>query len=87
MVHVHFTPKMKLNYCDWFDGVQSMWKTRQDNDVTDCIGVINAKIRNKPSWLIRQVQSIMKTRQDDDITNHKDVISTEYDIEMLRLKG
>ena len=29
----------------------------------------------------------MKTRQDDDMTDHKDVISTEYDIEMIRLKG
>ena len=29
----------------------------------------------------------MKTRQDDDMTDHKDVISTGYDIEMIRLKG
>ena len=29
----------------------------------------------------------MKTRQDDDMTNHKDVISIEYDIEMLRPIG
>ena len=34
---------MILNCHDQMDNVQSMKKTRQDNDMTNCIGVVYAK--------------------------------------------
>ena len=36
--------KMKLSYRDQSNQVRSMLKTRQNNDVTDHIGLIYAKI-------------------------------------------
>ena len=33
-------PKIILNYCDRLDQVRSMTKTKQENYVTDSIGVI-----------------------------------------------
>ena len=32
--------KMKLNYCDWSDQVWYVMKTKQDNDMIDCIGAV-----------------------------------------------
>ena len=45
---------MKLNYHDWLDWVRSMTKTRQDNDLTDCIGVVYTKNEIELLWLIGQ---------------------------------
>ena len=49
---VYFTSKLKLNYRDLYDLVRSMMKTKQDNDVTDHIGVVYAENETKLSWLI-----------------------------------
>ena len=35
--------KMKLNFRDWSDCLWSLMKTKQDNDMTDCIGVVYAE--------------------------------------------
>ena len=39
-VQLQFTPKTKLNYCDWLDQAWSVMKTKQDNDMIDHIGPI-----------------------------------------------
>ena len=36
--------KTKLSCCERSDRVQSMMKTRQGNNMTDRIGIVNAKI-------------------------------------------
>ena len=36
-------PKLKLNYRDLSNLVQSVMKTRQDDDVTDCTSVVYTK--------------------------------------------
>ena len=41
---------MKLNYHVRFDKVRYMEKTRQDNDVTNHIDVVYAKILTELSW-------------------------------------
>ena len=46
-------PKLKLNYRDLFEQVQFVMKTRQDNDVTNCIGAVYAENKIELSWLIR----------------------------------
>ena len=39
-----FTSKMKLSYRDQLDRIQYVTKTRSDNDVIDCIGLIYVEI-------------------------------------------
>ena len=36
---------MKLSYHEWSDRVQSMTKTKQDNDMTNHIGLVHTKIK------------------------------------------
>ena len=43
---------MKLNYQDLFDWVQSMTKTRHDNDMTYCIGMVYVETETELSWPI-----------------------------------
>ena len=38
------TPKPKLNYWDLSDQVRCVTKTRQENDITDCICVVYIEI-------------------------------------------
>ena len=45
---------MKLNCQDLLDWVRSIAKTRQNNDVIDCIGVVYIKNKIKLSWSIKQ---------------------------------
>ena len=52
IVQMQSTLKMKLNYHDWSDHVQSMMKTKQDNDMTDHIGLVYAKIKTELLWAI-----------------------------------
>ena len=45
--------KMILSCLDWSNQVQSMMKTRQDNDMTDHIGLLHSKIETEllgPIW-------------------------------------
>ena len=46
-------PKSKLNYKDLFDRVQSVMKTRQDNNMIDRTDVVYAKNEIDLSWLVR----------------------------------
>lgn len=39
-IQVRFTPKMKLNCHDRSEWVWYVTKTRKNNNVTDCIGVV-----------------------------------------------
>ena len=46
-----------------------MMKTKQHNNMTNCIGVVYAETETAllgPIWLVR---SMMKTRQDNDVTD------------------
>ena len=43
---------MIMNYCDLLDRVQSVTKTKQDDDVTNRIGVVFAENNTKLSWWI-----------------------------------
>ena len=45
-------PKTIMNYHDRWDRVQSMTKTREENNVIDCISAIYAENDTKLSWLI-----------------------------------
>ena len=47
-------PKLKPNRQYLSDRVWFMMKTRQDNDITDCTGVIYAKNDDELLWLIEQ---------------------------------
>ena len=53
IVWVGSTLKTILNCSDWLDQVQSVTKTRQDNDVIDHIGMTNAEIEIELSRLIK----------------------------------
>ena len=53
IVWVGFTLKTILNCSDWLDQVQSVTKTRQDNDVIDHIGITNAEIEIELSRLTK----------------------------------
>lgn len=44
--------KSKLNYHDWSDKMQSITKTRQNNDVIDRKGVVSTEYNNELSRLI-----------------------------------
>ena len=43
---------MKLSCLDWSDWVRSVEKTRQDNDMTDCIDADYAKNKTVQLWSI-----------------------------------
>ena len=43
---------MKLSCLDWSDWVRSVEKTRQDNDMTDCIDADYAKKKTVQLWSI-----------------------------------
>lgn len=47
IVQVRFTSKTILNCCDQLDRMQFVIKTRQDKDVTDCIGMVYAKTKTE----------------------------------------
>lgn len=53
MVDVRYTLKMILNFHNRSNWVQSVIKTRQDNDVTDRIGVHYVENKTELSWTIR----------------------------------
>ena len=52
IVQVRFTSKIKRHYYDRSNGVQSMKKNTQNNDVTDRIDTVHTKIGTKMSWSI-----------------------------------
>ena len=43
-------PKLKLNYHNLFDQVWSAMKTKKENDITDCIGVVHAENETELLW-------------------------------------
>ena len=42
-------PKAKLSCCDQSNWVQFVIKTRQDNDMTNCIGIIYTETKSELS--------------------------------------
>ena len=57
-------------------------KTKQDNNVTDCKGVIFVEYDTKLSRPIGNMWSMMKTRQDDDMINCTSLLYVENETEL-----
>ena len=53
MMQMQFMPKVKLSYRDQVDQVWSVTKTKQDNNVTDRIGLVYDKFKTERSAPIR----------------------------------
>lgn len=56
VIQVQSTLKSQLNYHDRSDGMRSIKKSKQNNDVIDLISVISIEYKNEMSRLIRQCQ-------------------------------
>ena len=57
-------------------------KTKQDNDVIDCISVFSPKTKLGCHYQSDWLSSMMKTRQDNDVTDHTGAIYVENNIEL-----
>lgn len=53
IIHVRSTLKTIMNCHDWWNWMQSLMKTRADNDATDHTGAVYIKNGTKLLWLIR----------------------------------
>ena len=61
----------------------SMTRTRHDNDLTYCIGVVYAENETILLWLIEQGTIYEKKKQNSDVTNRMGVVYLENDTEQL----
>ena len=52
-------------------------KNKQDNDMTDQTGAVNAENETKLSWPTNWVWFVTKTRQDNDIIDRRGVVYAE----------
>ena len=59
-----------------------MIKTKQDNNVTNRIGLVYEKPKLNYQDLSDRVQSVMKTRQDNNITDCTSVVNTENETKL-----
>lgn len=62
-----------------------MRKTRQDNHVTDRIGLVYAETELNCHDLSDQMQSMMKTRLDNSVNARIGILYTKNDIKLLWL--
>ena len=85
MVQMWSTIKMKLNCHDRLDQVRFVTKTRQENDVTNCISLLYTETKTKLSRLSDRMWSMVKTRQDNDMSDSRGSIDAENDNELLWL--
>ena len=69
IVHVRSTLKTILNYHDWSNRVQSKIKTKQDNNVTDHIGLVHTENDIELSEPIKLGVVYDEIRQNNDVTN------------------
>lgn len=74
---------MKLNCHDRLDQVRFVTKTRQENDVTNCISLLYTETKTKLSRLSDRMWSMVKTRQDNDMSDSRGSIDAENDNELL----
>ena len=58
-------------------------KTKQDNNMTDCIVAVYAKNKIEFHDRLDQVRSVIKIGQDNDITDHTSVVYAKNNIELL----
>ena len=63
-------PKTKLSYHDWFDGVWFVMKTKQDNDMIDCIGLVKVETKTKLLEFIWLGAICDEGQMDNDVTDH-----------------
>lgn len=74
--------KTKLSYRDRLDQVRSMMKTKQDNDVTDCMDMVYVETKLNYQDLSNWVWFVLKTKQDNNVTNSTGEVYPENDIEL-----
>lgn len=60
-----------------------MMKTRLDNDVSDCKGLVYAKPKLNYRDLFDRVCSVMKIRQDNNLTDHIGAIYIENNTKLF----
>lgn len=73
---------MILNCQDQLDSVQSMTKTKQDNDMTNCISPLNTENETQLFCLIRQCMVNDKERWDNDMTDRTDIVYIKIKTEL-----
>lgn len=62
--------------------LQSMMKTKQNNDITNLWVWSTSKPKLNYQDLFDQVRSMMKTRQDNNMIDHTGAVYIEYDTEL-----
>lgn len=67
-------PKLKLNCRDLYDQVQSVMKTRYDNDITNRTNAVNAETKLSCHDRADLVSTMTKTTQDNYVTSCKDAV-------------
>ena len=82
IIQVHSTLKSILHYHNWSNQVSSMKKIRDDNDVTNCTGVVNAENDTNFHDQSDRVSTVTKSRYDNNVTNHTNVIYIKNEIEL-----
>ena len=63
--------------------MQPVMKTKQDNDLTNCIRVVYAKIETNSRDLSNWVQYVMKTIQNNDMIARTSAVYIEKKTKML----
>lgn len=59
-----------------------MTKTKQDNDMTNCISPLNAENETQLSYLIRQCMVNDESRWDNDMIDHTDIVYIKIKTEL-----
>ena len=75
-------PKMKLSCYDRLDRVQSLMKTRHENDVTNRISLVFVETKIELSGLISQGGVCDENQKDNDLTDHAGVFNVKTDIKL-----
>lgn len=74
--------KSKLNYHDRSDRMWSTMKSRWDNNVTDCVGVIFIEYDIGLSSLNKYCEIYDEERQDNDVIDHTSLLCTKNENEL-----
>ena len=83
IVQIWYTLNTKLSYHNQSNQVWPITKTKQDNDMTDCIGLVYVENNTELSGPIGPGVVSAKIRQDNDVTNLPCVVYIENKIELL----
>lgn len=76
-------PKPKMYYQDRWNRVRHVMKTKQDNHMTDCIGVVFIETKLSNCDRSDRVHYVTKTRQDIDVTDCIYLVYSKTKTELL----